>query len=292
MTKLTVDFYKVEVSGDDSFEAAMTALHALPNDTSRNMQFQDAPVRLRELSTHNQNWLGDLMKIRLNEAAIVANLNGQVQPVGVDGESGLGENTAFLYDHALRVIAVQRNRTAVSATKMASYIETMGHFQNALIFAPILRLEALQKLRQMRNVRKFHVKFARPANLRNFNQETGTLLSAAQMANDFQSPTVEVVLSMGKHRGSLSKNPIVEAAQRLLRLHRDDQCAVQKIEVSGKTDDDSHTEPLDLIEERLHVGMPIEVSPLHDEFYRRRQTVLQTAFDEARAEIRALVSHD
>jgi len=288
MQKLTVDFYQVEVSGDDSFEQAMTTLQQLPNNAARNMTFQDAPVRLRELVTRNNDWQGDLMKIRLNEAAIIANLNGRIEPVGIDGETGLGENTAFYYDHALKVIAVQRNRTAVSASKLAFYFGTMGRLQNAVIFKPILRLEALQQLRNMRSVKKFHIKISPPANLRTVG-EAPTLLSAAQMAADFQSPSVEVVFSTGRHKGSLRKNPVVELAQRLLRLHNDDHCAVQKIEVSGKDEEDTATGMLDLIEERLHVAMPIEVSPLHNEFYNRRQTAIQAAFDAKRAEIRAMV---
>lgn len=286
---LVVDFYLVNVSGQDSFGNAMTALQALPDDEHRNMNFQDAPVRLARLARHQQNWEGDLMKIRLGEAAVIASLNGKVQPVGIDDETGLGETTAFLYDHTLNVLAIQRNRTAVSALKTASYIETMGGLQNALIFDPILRLETYRMLREMQNIKRFHIKVATPANLAQIADDVPTLSGALELAEQFQSPTLELVLSVGRRKGTLNKSPLVNTVQRLMRHLDHDRHSVQRIEVSGRYDEDGRTDMLDLIEERLHVVMPVEITPLPDEFYNRRREVLRAAIDDKRTEIRRIV---
>lgn len=284
-----VDFYVVNVSGEDSFQNALTTLQALPEDESRNMNFQDAPVRLARIARHQHTWEGDMMKIRLGEAAVIASLNGHIAPVSIDDDTGLGETTAFLYDDALNVIAIQRNRTAVSAAKVAGYIETLGGLANAVIFVPILRQEVYEKLRGMHNISRFHIKVATPADLTAMREDVPNLGGALDVAEEFQSPTLELVLSLGKHKGSLNKTPLVRTVHRLIRRHDADSESVKKIEVSGRYDDDSKTDLLDLIKERLHVSVPIEVTPLPDEFYNRRRTALRAALDENRTEIRRIV---
>jgi len=142
--QLRIDFYKV--TGTSDFAAAIRKVWALPNEDARTFNFSDSPARLRDLKTTDGLICGDMVRIRLGEPAFLAKIHGGERPITQDEDEGLGETNAFVYCPVKKHIAFQRNRSGVSASKMAYYVEQKNNLKKAILFEPVLAEVAVNQL--------------------------------------------------------------------------------------------------------------------------------------------------
>jgi Family of unknown function (DUF6731) len=125
---LRIGFHKVVISsrGPTDFEHILEIGRGLPDDESRTIDRPDGPVRLQFARKSVNCWQGELIRIRLGEEPKRANLKGRVVPIIFDEDEGLGEETAFLYDPELQMIAYHEHRGGVSLTNAARYFKAVG----------------------------------------------------------------------------------------------------------------------------------------------------------------------
>lgn len=273
--QITVDFYEVQSPSD--FGNALTTIWKMKNEDARTYQFTDAPVRLRNLETKDNLICGDMIRIRLGEPAFLAKLRGGERPVTQDDDEGLGETNAFIYCPQMKHIAFQRNRSGVSASKMAYYVEQKNHFGNAIIFNPVLAKVAINQLLgkapPKRLTFRVSAKMLTPESAHN-----AALSEMIDAAHKMQSAEMEVTFSMARQKGGMNKENVINFAKNLLRL-RDAGHNVKTLEIAAPDEGSRKSELYDFIDATLKSVQTVEPSPLIDEFYHRRLACVRAAWE-------------
>ena len=141
-----IDFYRVSVLDDPNlrFNDLVEDVSALPNDDQRNLFIRDAPVRLQTCHPRPDAIIGDMVRIRMNALPAKASLGGDIAPLDLADDEGIGEETAFYYNIPRRIAVVQRNKFGVTAPQMAHYF-TVKTGLGTLIFDPIFETETMVK---------------------------------------------------------------------------------------------------------------------------------------------------
>jgi len=226
----------------------------LPDDESRTIDRPDGPVRL-QFARHSVNcWQGELIRIRLGEEPKKANIKGKVEPITFAEDEGLGEETAFLYDPELQMVAYHEHRGGVSLTNAARYFKAVGRIRS-ILFEPVLRPEVIERVDRMGRVREFIVHLAGVHTGRHLRGIGGPALSLFGAANAFQAPKAKFHLSIGRE-GSLEN--VKEAIAEFMRADEETREQVKKLVVIGsEAEGGDHEEVIDLIQDRLVV--PVEV---------------------------------
>ncbi len=254
---IKIDFWQVSEGKNKAFPAILSDLVKLPS-ASRIHNSKDNPIRLSKLAINKLGlWEGDMVRIRMDYVPPKAKIAGGITPLKLANDEGIGEETAFLFDPKLNILVTQRNRYSVSANALASYIFEKAKLPDFVVFAPIIRAEAFEKLRKMTSVRKFQVNFARITNiapLKNIDAGVGQMVSILENYGGFAG---NIAVSMGHFQGELLTNQIIGTAKRLLGIQSTEN-QVSKIIVNGR-DENNVQEILDLLDYRLVKEKKFEV---------------------------------
>jgi hypothetical protein len=273
---LRIDFYKV--TGAANFGEALKKIWALPNEDARTFVFSDSPARLRHLKIMDGLICGDMVRIRLGEPAFLAKLHGGERPITQDEDEGLGETNAFVYCPAKKHIAFQRNRSGVSASKMAYYVEQKNNLQDAIIFEPVIADVAVNELLGKAQPKRLKMKIV-AGGLNRGSTQNATFSDLIEAANQMDSAEMEITFGMGRRRkGGMSKQGVIGFVKAALRL-RDQGHDVKALEVSAPDQGSSKSELYDFIDATLKSDQYVEPSPLIDEFYKRRLACVCAAWD-------------
>ena len=202
--KLKVDFFKVVLPDDfsDSFESVLNAVNVSPNDHTRNAIRNACPFRLQEAWQTEDCWKGEMIRIRMDQLPIKAKLSGDVSSIDLEDDEGIGEETAFLYHVPTRVLTIQRNRYGVSAGVFAWYFEKKGSVES-IELQPILQKDGLQRLANIKDVRKLSLNIAGTENMAVFKDSGKSVESMLSLIDQCKSPNLTLTFSMGKQQGSL-----------------------------------------------------------------------------------------
>jgi hypothetical protein len=251
MTKaINVDFYRVTPPDGQSFRDMLHAIGDLPID-QRNLDMGEHPARLQSVESWNQCYEGEMVRIRMDSLPQKASLDGALEDLDLQDDEGLGEETAFLYHHLTRTLAIQRNRFGVPASSFAWYVKEKNGVDRPIVLDPILETAVLERLDQVKFVRKLDITLAglsTGTSLRNRGYGVGDIV---RLSENFSAPRISIELSMGRERrGSLLVDRAVGALRSLAGVAADNTDEVQKLKVTGITDSDERV-VLDLIEERM-----------------------------------------
>ena len=99
MSKLMkVDFYKVVMPENAAckFDEILDRISAIPADDHRNVVRAGYPIRLQEATKGGAVWEGEFVRIRMDEIPVKASLGGAIEPIELEDDEGIGEETAFL----------------------------------------------------------------------------------------------------------------------------------------------------------------------------------------------------
>lgn len=277
--QMRIDFYRLEMPPDsaNSFAELLQHISTMPHDESRNAEARspnrEDRIRLHEAASSGQYWEGDIIRIRMDELPLVVSLHGDTETVDLEDDQGIGEETAFRYHARLRVLALQRNRTGVSASAFARYFEDMGDLEGPIILEPVLELDTLERLNAIRTVGKFEIRLAGVSNIGElFQGQDAAVEQLITAANEFRAPTMTVTLSMGHQRdGSLTTRAVKHAARALRRLVSNDRGEIKRIVISGRTDA-GEKDVIDLVKDRM-----VEVREVELDQDRRVPSVVRLA---------------
>lgn len=295
MTSLKIDYYFVEMpeDADDSFGEIITDIGNSTNDESRNEDYYGAPIRLQHYLEQGGLLLGDMVKIRMDDIPPKTSLAGREEDIELESDEGLGEGTAFCYDPSNSVLSIQRNRYAVTASAFVYYIEEKGGIE-PIEFKPILREDAYRRMAGMSDHRKFEIAVAPLNNLNMFKGQGKSVDSIVNLVKEFESPTINITMSMGNRRGGLKQ--VLRNAQRLLEIRDNtsdgeagERPAVTKILVSGKPDENTPTEVVDLIEDRFVDEIKVEYDRDHEKWRSIRQSAVYRKYKSQKTAINKIV---
>jgi len=280
MANIKIDFYRVQMPEDTqtTFEQIIDRVRIGPNDANRNEDYRGVPVRLQESSAQGDWRYAEMIRIRLDEVPLRASLSvGSIGPFDFEEDEGIGEETAFLYNTNLRVMALQRNRFGVSPNMISLYFTMKGHTNRFIVLQPIIQLDAFRRVSKFGIIRKFDIRIAGLENFQDFRGMGYSGHALAGLMENFRAPTVSVSLSMGKgsRRGSLSIEAIMDEIRSAMRLSESN--AVQKIEVTGREYNEAEIEVIDLLKDRMTEMVEVQLDQNRRIPYEGRKTALREA---------------
>jgi hypothetical protein len=287
--KIRVDFYRVDTQDPSVlFEDVIQKISDLPHDESRNVEIRGFPIRLQDSSSQRSGfWRGDLVRIRMNSIPTKASLSGETEPLDLDDDEGLGEETAFLYHIATKVLMLQCNRLGVSASAFARYCQELCQLDKNIFFNPILKGDVMAQLAKMQIVRKLKIQVAGLEDLdilRDQNQGVNEILNIRDV---FSSPNVYLTVSVGNRRKTSLEN-VKETATKLFRLAGDNAGNVKKIEVSGASEEDEQTEAIDLLEYWMKEWITINPTDPRSVTYPERIQALEQAWSRGKEDLQKM----
>jgi Family of unknown function (DUF6731) len=277
-TLVKVDFYKVKFSNRSRTNLGELIAHtaALPADQRRNREVYGQHIRLHSAKQSAGFWKGEMVRIRMDAIPSKASLGGDLSPLELDDDEGIGEETAFRYCIPLHILALQRNRTGVSRLAFADYFMQIGGLGEPIWLEPVLRRETMARLHRMRSIKKFDVSIAGLENLRTLEDQGLGVTRMIKLSKFYRAPRLSISLSMGHRNGSLPVAKIKRVAARLLGVSEAEK-GVQRLAITGYTDE-GERDVLDLLEDRMSETVPVELGRKRRITYPVRSAALRTAW--------------
>jgi len=289
---IKIDFFKVAMPEDaeEAFEALLNRIADMPiAEDVRTQRLSSDPVRLQELHHRGGYLEGDMVRTRMDNLPAKSNIDtGELAPLDLEEDEGLGEEAAFLYDPQTACLVMQRNRFSVSATAFATYCSDIGEYQTAIILEPIISGDVIARLHEFDRVRRLRIKVAGLAGGEVLRNTPYSLAHIAAFANDYASPTVNIEVSMGHQGGSLMRQRVNEVVEWLRQRAGGSELEVQQIKVAGSAPGEG-TEVLDLLESRIIEERRVDVNEQRIVPYSNRREAVRAAWGEQRQRIQLIL---
>lgn len=289
-TTVKVDFYTVTMpKGSRPFERAVADDAATPYDDTRAIDIRGFPVRLQAATLSGHHTEAEMLRIQMFDIPPKATKGGRVLSLGLKPNEGIGGETAFLYDSATKVLAVQRNRHGVSAKTIAEYFSQKCCGGSLVELTPLLELAAMTRLMRMKETRKVRVRFAGITNPDFFKGTDAGIENMIETMEHFRAPSAAFEISMGHEPGSLFKTAVVSAGRFISRLFGtpSDAGSISSMVVSGVLEDDTRDQ-FDLLRYRMVEEIAIQEGPYRRTTYESRKDVVKKAWKAREEEIKAM----
>ncbi|MBD2479877.1 MULTISPECIES: DUF6731 family protein [Nostocaceae] len=283
---LNVDFFKVVIPADMnvSFGEVLQKVMQLP----ANQRFQE--VRLHYVSLHEavfgwqQIWEGEIVRLRMDNIPVKANLAGKIEDFKLADDEGIGEQSAFIYDPATNILLLQSNKHGVSSGNFARYFELIIGSNTSIYIDPVIQWDAVQRLEQMKTVTKLNISIAALENMSVF--ENSGLEEFVNLTTAYQAPVIDVEFKVSRSKQpSLLLDKVRNATTKLLRISNQNQSQVKKIRISGSSDDDDNLY-VDLLKDKMRESIQIKASKGQRNIpYLERQKALRDAWEKRKSEI-------
>jgi hypothetical protein len=281
-----IDFYRVEPPEGVKFSDLLDKVRKLPDD-KRTKALASDPIRLHTCEDVDGLVAGDMTRIRMDDLPSKASMKGAVEELNFGTDEGVGEHAAFLYDPRTKVLLLQRKPQGTTARLFATYFAEMTNLGEPLFLDPVLQADAILRLNNLREPRKFAVRVAKVDNPEVFLEAGESVKGMVDLLRTLQAPSLAFSASMGNHKGSLSLDSVKAAARRLLSFADNRQNRVKKIEIKG-VDSDGETDDIDLVEERMRERVPVDDEGTRRISFETRRIALREAFGRRRDELRSM----
>jgi hypothetical protein len=196
----------------------------------------------------------DFVRIRTSHGPGKVGRDSEVEGFEFEEEEGFGEETAALYDPATGYMLIQYNHFGVRAGAIADYFSAYDGTENNLYtFKPKYDEDVERRLLNHGITRKISFCLDVTRMSEQDRQRGRPLSEAIDYGRQNGADKIKVEISVqGERNRSLAQGALdgLTALRSILGQNPD---AVTKLEVSGKENQDSVTEVLDLIAHRLSV---------------------------------------
>lgn len=284
---LKADFYELSMPPGEgpSFRDLVRIVDAIPtHDEARAIEIRDCPIRLQEVHLGRDYIEFEMLKIRMTDVAPKAKPNGDLEPIELEDDQGLGERTACLYHTPTSTLVAQHNHYGPSASTVMEYFRRHGKVDGDIELLPRISREGWQTVSNWDEYRAIdiHVAGFGNSNLDGMRQGT-SLLDMARMSQRHGALKSSFRLWMGQKREGTLKGIVALIREVMAQHSRNDQ-QVEKVIVSGRNQGDK-TRAIDLIKHRIREEVPVpEGDNRYVEFSSRRRA-LRTAWERRQQEI-------
>jgi hypothetical protein len=248
---INIDFYKVRIPSTwPSLENLMKQVDEISSSNQKTVRINGFPIRLERLENSGDIWEGEMTRIQMNELPDIAKVSGGSQPIDINEDEGLGASTAFLYDSKLQVLVIQRTMSGVSAPGFSRYFKNFfKELDGQIGLYVILEPDVMRKLNSFGSVGSLKVSVSGLDHLEIFDDMERGVKEAKALADNYQSPTIDLNLSMSHDKkNSLSIESVTATVKGWLKIHNtQNKVKVVKLSVSGKEDELSQASVLNLI---------------------------------------------
>lgn len=252
---MKVHAYKVEFT--DGSQPLEEVLQQIENEQSlreRIRLINQVELRAESIAQQDGLWLMDFVRIRTSHGPGKVGRDSEVEGFEFEEEEGFGEETAALYDPTTGYILIQYNHFGVRAGAIADYFSAYDGTENNLYtFKPKYDEDVERRLLNHGITRKISFCLDVTRMSEQDRQRGRPLSEAIDYGRQNGADKIKVEISVqGERNRSLAQGALdgLAALRSILGQNPD---AVTKLEVSGKENQDSVTEVLDLIAHRLSV---------------------------------------
>ncbi|MFN4056424.1 MAG: DUF6731 family protein [Alishewanella aestuarii] len=252
---MKVHAYKVEFT--DGSQPLEEVLQQIENEQSlreRIRLINQVELRAESITQQDGLWLMDFVRIRTSHGPGKVGRDSEVEGFEFEEEEGFGEETAALYDPATGYMLIQYNHFGVRAGAIADYFSAYDGTENNLYtFKPKYDEDVERRLLNHGITRKISFCLDVTRMSEQDRQRGRPLSEAIDYGRQNGADKIKVEISVqGERNRSLAQGALdgLTALRSILGQNPD---AVTKLEVSGKENQDSVTEVLDLIAHRLSV---------------------------------------
>lgn len=252
---MKVHAYKVEFT--DGSQPLEEVLQQIENEQSlreRIRLINQVELRAESITQQDGLWLMDFVRIRTSHGPGKVGRDSEVEGFEFEEEEGFGEETAALYDPTTGYILIQYNHFGVRAGAIADYFSAYDGTENNLYtFKPKYDEDVERRLLNHGITRKISFCLDVTRMSEQDRQRGRPLSEAIDYGRQNGADKIKVEISVqGERNRSLAQGALdgLAALRSILGQNPD---AVTKLEVSGKENQDSVTEVLDLIAHRLSV---------------------------------------
>lgn len=290
MKQVKYDFFRVETPEDWPLAKILDDIFSKDYE-KRIIEIFGHPVCLDQFKqSGNGKVYGLFVKVRMDGIPPKTNIKtGEKKDIELDDDEGLGEDTAFVFDTILNVLVLQRNQIGVTSSQFSKYIEDNCDLDGDVRLSPILIEGAYQRLSQFGVFRKLRIRVAPLVSNEIFKGQGHSVSTLADLSCEFQSPYIDVSFSLGRVRkGSLFPDSVRTMIDSLLEIRVKNNEAVTNIEVTGKDDEDSTANIIDLIEERMVEEIDVALNEARQIDIEGRYNAGLDALRRRRSEIRRL----
>jgi hypothetical protein len=234
------------------------------------------------LQTRNDFVFGELIRKQIANIPPEANDDG-LSPIRLSDGGGLGLSSAFRYHRPTRVLLIQANNQAVSASRLNLYLKAID--QNAeYTFDPVAREDAWDRF-NTGVPRRLVIKIASPEHINTLgnaalNAEAETVgTGLANIGEALRGAVITIDVAMGQKKGSLLKGATERVLRTFRRLGTTGNLDVKMLSASVK--DDEGTDSINFLDEHLVVRDRLDLPESQPEQnYRIRAAFLETQFNE------------
>lgn len=201
-------------------------------------------------------WQQQFIRMRSGIVAGIATENGDFKAIELEEDEGLGEDIAVLYDKALSVIAIQRNRNSISPSGICEYLNKLhkDHIpeKSEIVFMPILTVDELPDYSGETIYRKIKFNFAALNTDVLEANKSQALAEIAKVKDRFPDIIFKIELSVG--RADKTKGLPNDESNRIIRTLMDESNSanVKGLQVALKRDAECKVEHFDLIETKVY----------------------------------------
>lgn len=183
----------------------------------------------------------------------------QEEKLQLKDNQGLGYPTFFLYDPIINLVVIESAKNCVGIGDFCVFFENNLSLPS-LDAAVVINPTEISKLNNMKSIVSFDLKIARLRSASPFKDKNMKLSQIVKAADNTNTDTLEVKMSVGYFRSeSLDKNTIIGYVKEALRFKTKENKDVKKLIVSGRSSDGGGAIPIDLIKERLHETIKVEL---------------------------------
>jgi hypothetical protein len=290
--EIRIDFYQVTTDGNTNtrFKEILENTHNISDDEQRIYKVNNVPIRLESLEVEGIICQGEITRIRMDQIPEKANLQERgTEPILLTENEGLSEATAFLYDSELGILVIQRTQSGVSVSAFQKYFQNFANSGEKIELSVVLEPYAIRKLHDFTLIKKLEISVAGLRNLEIFNDVERANEEITALTNAFQSPSLNLILSVQHEKeSSLKISKVIECIQGWLHINSTNrEVEVSKISVNGLEDEDSPVTTVDLlgrtIREKTSLNLVNRMLP-----YSARKQAIKKAWEKRRDDLLTL----
>lgn len=268
------------------FGAALSALAQITAFSSKNQIVGGYMMRWEELETTGRYFYGDFVKLRMDVLPLKGGTSTKSSSLNLPSNEGIAEPFIFLFDTQSDVLVVQHNHYGATLGSFVNYLQQLVAIGGGVSALPIFTPSAIQKLNQMNDVRRVSYRIARPTNAAYNPGSHGSIDSAVATMDDFNGESIEVSISSGFAKRSLTIREILYKAQSFLGGQSTGNAALKKFEIVGYAN--GSREEFDLVKDHLRVRIDVPVGAKRDLTYPSRKLAALQALNRCRSDLIAL----
>ncbi|WP_164016964.1 DUF6731 family protein [Pyxidicoccus trucidator] len=252
--RMTVHFYRVNMPHGQNFEDLLTGVFGF-STAIRSIEVSAVPYRLETLIASGRYYEGEMIRLREDYHPGKYRMDEQgATDLGLADDELIGEETAFIYDSQLNILALQKVHGGVSAGAFAKYFRRfLANGSEAFGLEVVLNNDPIRQMTRLTEVKTFEVEVAPVPTDVFHGMDTLKALARAQA----ESGATRVTLSMGMGRtrgGAIGRGFVDNILSGLLRVLAEEEHgknAIRKLRVGGPTGEDVEAPVIDLLSQRM-----------------------------------------